>query len=112
MPPDTMRVTRPGPWGNPFIVGGYFMVGAGRGHPGMTWCQALGAEYADMRFTRIATAAQAIEFFRLYLARYPRDLSVLRGKNLACWCKLGEPCHADVLLELANQPHQQNSSEK
>jgi hypothetical protein len=25
----------------------------------------------------------------------------LRGKNLACWCKEG-PCHADVLLELAN----------
>jgi hypothetical protein len=27
----------------------------------------------------------------------------LRGKNLACWCKLGDPCHADVLLELANE---------
>jgi hypothetical protein len=26
----------------------------------------------------------------------------LRGKNLACWCKVGSPCHADVLLELAN----------
>jgi hypothetical protein len=26
----------------------------------------------------------------------------LRGKNLACWCKPGKPCHADVLLELAN----------
>ena len=27
----------------------------------------------------------------------------LAGKNLACWCKPGEPCHADVLLEIANQ---------
>ncbi|MGH6822039.1 MAG: DUF4326 domain-containing protein [Methylocella sp.] len=27
-----------------------------------------------------------------------------RGKNLACFCKLGEPCHVDVLLELANKP--------
>ena len=27
----------------------------------------------------------------------------LRGKNLACWCKLDAPCHADVLLELAAQ---------
>lgn len=26
----------------------------------------------------------------------------LRGKNLACWCKAGAPCHADVLLELVN----------
>ncbi len=28
----------------------------------------------------------------------------LRGKNLACWCKPGEPCHADVLLALASRP--------
>jgi hypothetical protein len=31
-------------------------------------------------------------------------LDKLRGKNLACWCELDEPCcHADVLLELANK---------
>ena len=28
----------------------------------------------------------------------------LSGKNLACWCPLNEPCHADVLLEVANAP--------
>lgn len=26
----------------------------------------------------------------------------LRGRNLACWCRLDQPCHADVLLEIAN----------
>lgn len=26
----------------------------------------------------------------------------LPGKNLACWCRVDEPCHADVLLEIAN----------
>ena len=26
----------------------------------------------------------------------------LAGKNLACWCPLNVPCHADVLLEVAN----------
>ena len=31
------------------------------------------------------------------------DVSPLRGKNLACFCPLDHPCHADVLLELANQ---------
>jgi len=31
-------------------------------------------------------------------------LPSLRGKNLACWCPLDQPCHADVLLELANGP--------
>lgn len=27
----------------------------------------------------------------------------LRGKDLVCWCKEGEPCHADVLLKIANE---------
>lgn len=27
----------------------------------------------------------------------------LRGKNLVCWCKPGDPCHADVLLRIANE---------
>lgn len=31
-------------------------------------------------------------------------LPKLRGKNLACWCALDAPCHADVLLDLANRP--------
>jgi hypothetical protein len=31
-----------------------------------------------------------------------RLLPELRGKNLACWCPLDQPCHADVLLEIAN----------
>ena len=30
------------------------------------------------------------------------DLRELRGKDLACWCPLDKPCHADVLLEIAN----------
>lgn len=29
-------------------------------------------------------------------------LAELRGHDLACWCPLDQPCHADVLLELAN----------
>ena len=30
------------------------------------------------------------------------DLTPLRGHDLVCWCPLDQPCHADVLLELAN----------
>lgn len=33
-----------------------------------------------------------------------RRLPELRGRDLACWCPLDAPCHADVLLELANAP--------
>jgi hypothetical protein len=31
------------------------------------------------------------------------EIETLRGKNLACWCELDQPCHADVLLEIANR---------
>lgn len=30
------------------------------------------------------------------------SLDDLRGKDLCCWCPLDLPCHAEVLLELAN----------
>ena len=32
-----------------------------------------------------------------------RVVESLRGHDLMCWCALDQPCHADVLLELANQ---------
>lgn len=32
-----------------------------------------------------------------------RNLHTLKGKDLACWCNLETPCHADILLELANK---------
>ncbi|MDM2104292.1 DUF4326 domain-containing protein [Mycobacteroides abscessus] len=35
---------------------------------------------------------------------YPRDeIAELRGRDLVCWCPLDQPCHADVLLEIANR---------
>ena len=39
----------------------------------------------------------------LTLPDFP-DLAPLRGRDLACWCPIGQPCHADVLIELANKP--------
>jgi hypothetical protein len=33
-----------------------------------------------------------------------RWTALLRGKDLVCWCPLDQPCHADVLLQLANGP--------
>ncbi len=35
-------------------------------------------------------------------AKFQTEPNPLRGKNLACWCPLDQPCHADVLLEIAN----------
>ncbi|HEY8881900.1 MAG TPA: DUF4326 domain-containing protein [Dermatophilaceae bacterium] len=72
---------------------------------------------------RWATRAEVVELFRLTLTAptpgmrmaYPTRAghfaefqfheirADLAGKDLACWCPLDQPCHADVLLELANQ---------
>jgi hypothetical protein len=52
-------------------------------------------------------AAEAVRLYREWLPGtdlYQR-LSELTGHDLACWCppdQPGQPCHADVLLELAN----------
>ena len=48
-----------------------------------------------------AQRIHAVAWFESHVA--PRlDLSALRGKNLACWCRLDKECHADVLLHMAN----------
>ncbi|MGW7292825.1 DUF4326 domain-containing protein [Streptomyces xiamenensis] len=55
-------------------------------------------------------AAEAVDLFaavlrgpvgRRYAARFARDL---HGLNLMCTCPVQVPCHADVLLRLANTP--------
>ncbi|WP_440640244.1 DUF4326 domain-containing protein [Bradyrhizobium sp. PUT101] len=90
MPPNTVSVTRPGKWGNPFVCGPAFE--------------------SEMVKIPEVTPADAVALYRTYLERSLADhastraaLAELRGKNLACWCKPGAPCHADVLLELANR---------
>lgn len=34
---------------------------------------------------------------------FAKRVEALRGHALACWCPLDQPCHADVLLEVANR---------
>jgi hypothetical protein len=52
------------------------------------------------------TREEAIAEFEAMFADNPFLVAMteqaLKGKNLACWCKLDEPCHADFLLNLAN----------
>jgi hypothetical protein len=46
--------------------------------------------------------ARMLLLYRDYLLEAGLDPSELRGKDLSCTCKRGDPCHADVLIELAN----------
>ena len=58
-----------------------------------------------------AANAHATGSFRWQLLNHPNVLGFtetearaeLAGKNLACSCPLDQPCHADVLLEIANR---------
>ncbi len=79
MPPDTVKVDRTTRFGNPFAIG------PGSGPP-----------------------AELVRQYREFI-RQPEQAALaadirqsLRGKNLACWCPLDGPCHADTLLEIAN----------
>lgn len=102
-------VNRPSQYANPFRVGGWFMLGDPnpvRGWPRMQWCEANPAS-VDNRFTLMTTPAQAVAWYEALLKRHPLTPGViaqLRGYHLACYCPVGEPCHADVLLRIVNQP--------
>jgi len=90
MPENCVCVTRPGVFGNPF-----------------TW--------SDVQYDRVASGMRSgvVAMFREWLkdgqhGHEDRRMNVLerlhelRGKDLACYCRPESPCHADVLLELAN----------
>jgi Domain of unknown function (DUF4326) len=47
--------------------------------------------------------ATAVEQYRAWLPTSGLDPAELRGRDLACWCPLDQPCHADVLLREANR---------
>lgn len=91
MPPNAVSVTRTGPFGNPFIVAPHIRPGA---------------KVSSWGYIAVPTVEDAIECFRLMVPQ--RDGFIdqirdeLRGKDLACWCAIGSPCHADILLEIAN----------
>ena len=89
MPPNTVKVARPGKWGNPHIVGQH-----GDAKTCVSKFRAGLFQYRNNGGSLVEFCADVIVLTDI--------VKSLRGKNLACWCKLGEPCHADVLLELAN----------
>jgi hypothetical protein len=97
MPTNTIYVARPSRWANIWTVG---LANCG--------CRSWGE--CNHNSFRCETAEEAVDAYRTHLVilgeRFPDRLEAkiapLRGKNLACWCPLNQPCHADVLLELAN----------
>lgn len=98
LPENTVCVGRPSRWGNPFVI-----VPA----KDMWAVQYRGTTLVRWDTKELA-AADAVDRFRLQATReipgfVESAKAELAGKNLACWCPLTAPCHADVLLELANR---------
>ena len=93
MPANTVYVGRPTRWGNLWKVG-------------LAHCGCRSAGECNHNLFRCATAKEAVAMYRDWVlagrvTQHDAKL-LLRGKNLACWCPLEQPCHADVLLEIAN----------
>lgn len=101
MPPNTVSVTRPGRWGNPFKVGLWFRKLTA------DWNVWTSGESSHFGIEQVRDLEHSIELFRDYAPhrarRYPGWLEPLRGKDLACWCKEGTTCHADILLSLLQE---------
>ena len=104
LPENTVCVTRGTKWGNPFVVH------SDRGPDGKRYPMA--PEVSVMAFRSMIEKEGA--WFPVPMpwpkGKIPMQLTTLddvrrelRGKNLACFCPLNQPCHADVLLELANK---------
>jgi len=94
-PEGAIVVARPSRWGNGFRVGDDTRAG-------------LLDMSDDATRVPIPDRATAVEFYRRWIS-YRLDVQDqvrrwLRGRDLVCWCPLDQPCHADVLLELANGP--------
>jgi hypothetical protein len=84
-------VARPGRWGNPFTI------------------DAIATELGIDPASAQAEAVRRHQQWLLGAIEGPRQApdrhtirSELGGKNLACWCRAGTPCHVDNLLPLAN----------
>lgn len=115
MPEGSVYVGRPTRWGNPFTVtrerdsveGVYvWFVDDSRASGLAVESYGQGLHHAPQHEAHYA----ATRHFRDWMAAPEQSVlrssaqKVLAGRDLACWCPLDLPCHADVLLELVNAP--------
>ena len=105
-PPGVVSVARPGKYGNPWSVK---QCAASDALAGL-WIVKLGHIVASGGFrSRLDALDRAVDLHRQWVARMAVDeldrrFGSLRGCDLACWCPLDRPCHADTLIEVANRP--------
>ncbi len=95
MPEGAIYVGRPSRWGNPYA-------------PDLYRADYPEADAHELRYMATSDFEGLVtgrwdRFDHVDVPSYPRaEIARLRGRDLACWCPLDQPCHADVLLEIAN----------
>jgi hypothetical protein len=104
MPDGAVVVSRPSRWGNPFSVeehGRELAVTLFSEVMRGVWDPSILDHLSDDDYRSVAYARES---FMRRIGYHPQEAarSELRGKDLACWCAHDQPCHADVLLEVAN----------
>lgn len=87
MPAHSIYVGRPTIWGNPFTCNGDRALAVSR----------FRERVRDSR--RIEVCGPTGYY---YVQPSMSQIRQLTGLDLACWCPLDSPCHADVLLDIAN----------
>jgi hypothetical protein len=92
-------VGRPTKWGNPFEVGRFFT--SELPNPNHL-LEIIDKSHASDLFTWFMEGMSLFGYYGYYPSKHEIKKE-LKGKNLACWCKEGEPCHADILLKIANE---------
>ena len=85
MPANTVKVDRTTRWGNPFTIAECGSAAIAVAQHGRWMRGEIGAPGGVEPPARDALR------------------TALGGRNLACWCALNGPCHADLLLVLANK---------
>lgn len=97
-PEGAVYVGRPSWWGNPYRAR------LDHGRPVVELCLRGEWVVVSAKATLDQAKRYAVRLFRegLTEAQKAEARHVLRGHDLMCWCKPGEPCHGDVLLEIAN----------
>lgn len=104
-PESAIVVSRPTRWGNPFVL---------HHHTDGCYDESSPTYYAcPGTLGRESRSAAVIAYRHLYdfpciddpeVPSLDEILHGLAGHDLCCWCPLDQPCHADVLLEIANGP--------
>lgn len=95
MPEGAIYVGRPGKWGNPWSIREWAFLDSGGGEArdlAVSCFRQMLNERDDLPLDQPAHNYPSRDEIR----------SVLAGHDLACWCPLDQPCHADVLLKIAN----------